>query len=82
MRIDVIHFNPLIDTPLFDKLKIRQSTPMPIQAMIRQFITIYWVFFVEGGIKRPIFGSEFTIDASKYTPIPCKRPVMDSTRAG
>ena len=39
MRIDVIHFNPLIDTPLFDKLKIRQPTPMPIQAMIRQLIT-------------------------------------------
>lgn len=74
VRDDVAKFKPLMDTPLLDKLKIRQTTPVPARASIRKLVTIYWDCFAEEGIKHPIIGFEFAIDNGKHTPVCCKRP--------
>ena len=75
---DVIHFNFLIDTPFLDKLKIRMSTPTPVQTMIRQLIKIYCNCFVEDGVKIPILGFEFLIDTGKHTCILQEVPLWTS----
>lgn len=71
-----IHFNPLIDAPLFDKLIIRKSTPAPVQVMIQQLNTIYWTYFAEESMKRSILGFEFAIDTGKHTPACCKKSAL------
>ena len=74
VRGDIIHFNPLTDAPLLEKLKLRTSASAPAQVMIRKLVTIYWDYFAEVGIKRPILGFEFTIGTRKHTPIYYKKP--------
>ena len=74
MRDDIIHFNPLTDAPLLEKLKLRTSAPVPAQATTRNLVTVYWDYFAEEGIKRPILGFEFDIDTVKYTSVCCEKP--------
>ena len=73
MRDGIIHFYPLTDAPLLEKLKLRTLVLAPAQTIIRKLVTMYWEFFAEVGIKRSILRFEFAINTEKHTPVCCKK---------
>ena len=72
---DIINFNAAVHSMELERdLSFDDSVDAATRISITDIIHEFWDCFVKEGVKRPILGYEFSIDAGGAKPVCCRKP--------
>ena len=76
VRDDVIAFVKVGYKKEFSTFNIDESSAGNVLLILTQIRRTYWDYFIRKGIKRVIFGNDFSIDTGDSTFLCCKNITM------